>query len=94
MGPYIISVKMIEINSGDEEILYKRQGSRCHFKKWFSYNNYEIQLRLDWKDIINKEPMLDADIRDKTTGKLLRNGKWHHTKMEYDDPNRDEIIFF
>jgi len=81
---YLISVRMVNLDTGEEAVLHKGEHSRCHFKEWFSHKNYEIQLRLDWKDISNGEPKLDADIYDKTTGRLIRKGPWHHTKIEYD----------
>jgi hypothetical protein len=81
---YLISVRMVNLDTCEEEVLYERKHSRCHFKKWFSHKNYKIQLRLDWEDISNGEPKLDADINDKITGRLIRKGRWHHTEIEYD----------
>ena len=75
---------MVNLDTCEEAILYTREHNRCHFREWFSYKNYEIQLRLDWKDISNGEPKLDADIKDKNTDRLIRKGRWHHTKIEYD----------
>ena len=78
VGSYLISARMIDCNAGNEEILYEREGSSCHFKKWFTYENYEIQLRLDWDDMRNGEPRLDADIDiiDKDRREHLRKGEW------------------
>lgn len=80
---YLISVRMVNLHTNTEEVLEQREGSRCHFMKWFSHNNFDIQLRLDWEDCSNGEPILDADIIDKKTGQLVRKVRCHHTKYEY-----------
>ena len=66
----IISVTMINMDDGTETQLFERKGSKCHFHKEFAYQNYIINLRLDWNDIVNGEPMLDADIWVKTKCEL------------------------
>jgi len=78
----IISVSMIDIDAGVEEELFERSRSRCHFKKPFKFEDYNIQLRLDWSDISDGEPTLDIDIWKEIHGKkkFLKRGKWHHIK--------------
>jgi len=85
---YLIDVTLIDVTTGEEEKLFVRKERRCHFKKPIYYKNYEINLRLDWEDcgyVSKKEPILDADIKDINTGKMLSKGApWHHTRKEYD----------
>lgn len=82
---YIISVKMVKLDTKEEEELYMREGNdRCQFKEWFTYKNYKIQLRFDYNGKPNEAPILDADVKDTTTGKLIKNGPWHHTKVKHD----------
>jgi hypothetical protein len=91
---YMLSVRTHDIDTGREEVLHERPcRKRCRFAKWFTYKNYEIQLRLDFEDIQNGEPMLDADIRDKTTGKFQK-GKGHHTEMKCDAEAGRKIYSF
>ena len=87
---------MVNLDTNEEEVLSERKYKRCRFKEWFRYKNYEIQLRWDFKHIANDEPMLKADIKDKTTGKLLEKGKriWHHTEMKYDTQPKRKIYTF
>lgn len=80
-----VSVRIVNLDTNEEKVLYEREDSECRFLEPFSYKNYEIQLRFHLEEIINGEPTLDADIKDKTTGKCLskregaRDG-WHHTQ--------------
>jgi len=79
---------MVDLNTGSKEVLeIKPEKKRCHFTKKFSFQDYILRLRLDWADIVNGEPMLDADIWTETHGKkhFLRKDRWHHTQMEYND---------
>jgi hypothetical protein len=94
---YLVSVRIVNLDTKEEEVLYERQYKRCWFAKQLSYKNYEIQLRWDFKDIQNGEPVLDADIKDKTTGKSLeirRCPPWHHTEMKYDTQADRKIYDF
>jgi len=94
---YLVSLRKVNLDTNEEEVLYEREGSECRFAKEFSYENYEIRLRLDFKDIRNGEPVLDADIKDKTTGKFLetrRHPPWHHTEMEYEDQAGRKVYKF
>jgi len=85
---------MVNNDTKEEEVLYERRGSRCRFKRWFPYKNYEIQLRLDYNGKPNEAPILDADIRDTTTGKLVKRDLWHHTEVKHDAAsNTDSYIF-
>jgi hypothetical protein len=84
----MVSVRIVNLDTNEEEVLYEREGSECRFAKEFSYENHIIYLRLDFGDIRNGEPMLDAQIKEKTTGKFLetrRHPPWHHTENKYED---------
>jgi len=64
----------------------------------FIYKNYEINLRLDYQQggySHNNEPILDADIRNNDTGKVLsKKAPWHHTKKSYDSELGMETYLF
>lgn len=92
---YLISVKMVDVEAKQEEILYKIEGNdRCQFKKWFTYKNYRIQLRLDCDGNLNEAPTLDADIDDTNTGEHLPKGAWHHTEAKHDAASNTNIYAF
>jgi hypothetical protein len=91
---YIISVTMVNIDTKEEEVLFTMKGSRCRFKKSFHYKNYEIQLRLDHNGKPDESPMLDADIRNTTTGELIKKGPWHHTEPKHDTASNINIYAF
>ncbi len=82
----IKSATLIDLNKGKELKLFERTGCRCHFHKEFTFKNYFIQLRLDWSDIRNNEPTLDADIwiMKDYEKKFLKKGEWHHTERKID----------
>lgn len=89
---HLITVKLINADTKEEEILYKREGTdRCRFKKWITYRNYRIQLRLDYNGSLDETPILDADIYDIATNKPIpRDAKctWHHTTLKRDQSNK------
>jgi hypothetical protein len=87
---YLVHVTLVDLDSGEEEVLFEIEGSRCHFKKWFTHGQFNVQLRLDWDDIANSEPRLDADIWTTDNGKknFLKKGEWHHTPIEFDKEGR------
>ena len=91
---YQISVTLEDIETGEKEILFDREKSNCSFKKTIDFENYEIQLRLDWDDLVDGKPRLDTDIRDKITGKLIKNGQWHHTDPEFNKSERRTVYPF
>ena len=92
----IISVQLINIDDGKESTLSERRGRRCHFNEVFRFQDYFVQLRLDWSDVRNGEPMLDADIWTKINGKknFLRKGSWHHTEKKYDEKIGEKVYTF
>jgi len=92
----IINVTIINMADGVESKLFEIKGSRCHFHKEFNYQNYIILLRLHWDDVVNGEPMLDADIWRKPKNKKnrLRNGPWHHSEKVFDSACRRYIYTF
>ena len=93
----ILSMKLMNIDTNEEMPLFERAGSRCHFNKEILTDSYIIYLRLDWGDIKNSDPILDADIyrnNSGTKGKRIKNGPWHHTEKRYDqDSNRIIYLF-
>jgi len=81
-GKSVLSMSLLDLNSGDEATLFERTCSRCLFRDDISFDQYIITLRVDWGDIRNTDPVLDADIYENVSGKKgrrLRNGPWHHT---------------
>jgi hypothetical protein len=85
---------MINCDTGQTEVLHeKNDKKRIRFMKWFHYKNYEIQLRLDNNFKPTIPPVLDADIKDLNTNKLLpKNLFQHHTDKKY-DPNLNMDIY-
>lgn len=91
----IISVTMVNVDTKEEVILVRKNSkNRCHFNEWLSYRDYEIQLRFDYNGKPNEPPTLDADIRKKTTGELIKKGPWHHTDAKYDASSNTHIYIF
>ena len=93
----ILSMKLVDIDTKEEMLLFEREGSRCHFSKEFLFGNYIINLRMDWGDIKNGDPVLDADIYRNISGskgKRIKNGAWHHTEKRYDQDSRRIIYVF
>lgn len=82
----ITSVTMINMDDGIESELFEIKGSRCHFSQEFEYQDYIIQLRLDWDDLVNGDPKLDVDIwrKFKHKNNRLRKGPWHHAEKKFD----------
>jgi hypothetical protein len=92
-----VSVRIVNLGTNKEEVLCEREDSGYRFAKWFTYKNYEIQLRFNLQEILNGEPMLKADIKDKTTGELIKTSKkseWHHTPMKHDAQANRKIYDF
>ena len=83
----IISAKLINSDDGKESILFERVGRSQHFMEVFRFQDYFIQLRLDWTDVRSGDPMLDTDIWTEINGKKksLRKGPWHHTEKKLDE---------
>ena len=81
---YIVSIVLINIEDGSEKPLYTREDSRCHFSDEFIYKGYKIRFRLDWGDIQNGEPVLDADITFELRPKEKIFDPQHHMWKERD----------
>ena len=67
----LVEIKIINLDTGVKETLHtKEDNNRCHFTDIHKFpinsTSYFIQLRLDWFDIKNGEPMLDVDIWTET----------------------------
>jgi len=92
----ITSVTMINMDNDIESELFEITGSKCHFNKEFEYKDYLIQLRLDWNDIVNGDPVMDADIwrKPKCRKNRLRNGRWHHSEKKFDSASGRNIYMF
>lgn len=94
---YIVEMKLINIDTKEEMLLFERKGSRCHFANELTNCDYIIQLRVDWDDIKNSDPLLDADIYRNIfgrKGKKIRYGSWHHTEKKYDQDSNNTIYLF
>ena len=94
-GKNVLSMTLVDVSTGKEKLLFEREGSRCHFNEDIHFESYIITLRVDWGDIRNTDPVLDADIYQIVSGKKerkLRNGDWHHTPKKL-DPNSNRKIY-
>ena len=80
----IKSVSFIDVSNGKEIKLSKRVSSHCPFYWKFPFQNYFIQLRLDWSDVRGGDPVLDADIWTESNGKknFLKKGPWHNNEKK------------
>jgi len=96
-GKSVVSITLVDCRSGKETILFEREGSRCHFNEDIHFEGYIITLRVDWGDMRNTDPVLDADIYQNQSGAKgdrLKNGGWHHTLKEFDDKENRRIYNF
>ena len=88
---------LVNLGTGKEVTLFEREGSRCHFYDDIYLDDYIITLRIDWGDIRNTDPVLDADVCRNILGKKgkkLKNGKWHHTLKDFDEMENRKIYEF
>lgn len=100
----IVSLKMIDIDTHKEYEakmkLNNRTGepSRCHFFEDIETHNHIIRLRLDWSDVLNGEPTLDANILDKGTDKWIPIPKnepsWHNTRKVLNSETDETLYLF
>ena len=96
-GKNVLSMTLIDLSTGKETTLFERQGSKCHFNEDIYFQNYIITLRIDWGDIRNSDPVLDADIYQNESGnkgEKLRNGHWHHTLKDFDEDDNLKLYYF
>ena len=58
----IIQIEVINKETGETKILSERKGSNCQFMDEFCFEEFFIQLRLDWidQDYKYQEPTLMA----------------------------------
>ena len=82
----IVEIKIIDVDTGKEYIPSEKPDRKQHFINTFQFENYCIQLRLDYSDIRNGEPTLDADIwiESESGKKDKQMGDWHHTEKKLD----------
>jgi hypothetical protein len=88
-GRISLRTVLVDKSSGQEIVLFEREGRRCQFAKTIFHKDFEINLRIDWGDIEYGDPSLDADIyRIVAKGKRKRitNRGWHHTKVSFPAP--------
>ncbi|KKQ81497.1 MAG: hypothetical protein UT05_C0015G0006 [Parcubacteria group bacterium GW2011_GWF2_38_76] len=86
-APEIVNAKYIDILTGKEyDLIPKEQGRggvRCLFAEAIHSDNKEIRLRLDFKDLVAGDPILDANIFQINENDVLEeipnDKKWHHT---------------
>jgi hypothetical protein len=93
----ILSMTLVNIDTNDEMFLFERKGRKCHFNKEILTDDYIIYLRVDWGDIKNSDPVLDAQIYRNISGKRgkkIRYGSWHHTEKTYDQDSNSIIYLF
>ena len=96
-GKCVLSMTLVDLSTGNEQTLFEHEGSRCHFNDDVYFQNYIITLRIDWGDLQNEDPVLDADIYENVSGrkgKKLKNGPWHHTSKEFDQGKNRKIYCF
>jgi len=82
----VLAMRLLDISTGQETTLFEREGSRCHFHDDIYFDHFIITLRVDWGDLRNTDPVLDADIYESIAGqkgRKLRNGPWHHTTKNF-----------
>ena len=83
---------LVERSTGVEHVLFERPGRSCHFALDYHYRDHIISLRVDWRDLQDGDPTLDADIYETThgqKGRKLPNREWHHTRLSPSAP--DEV---
>ncbi len=93
----VISAKLINSDDGTESTLFVRKGRRQHFREEFRFQDYLIYLRLDWDDVRNGDPVLDADIFTEINGKKKSLGKrhpWHHIVKKWDEETGKKLYTF
>ena len=92
----ILEIKIIDVDTGKEYIPYEQPNRKQHFINTFRFENYNIQLRLDYSDIRNGEPTLDADIWiENESGKKDKiKGHWHHTEKKLDNDSEFYVYKF
>ena len=96
-GKNVLSMKLIDVGTGKEVSLFEREGSRCHFYDDIEFDGYIITLRIDWGDIRNSDPVMDADVYINNScakGKKIRYGKWHHTAKNFDEIENKKLYEF
>jgi len=94
---YILAMKLINIDTREEIPLFEREESICHFANEIITDDYIIVLRIDWSDIRNSDPVLDADIYKNVSGlkgDRIRTGPWHHTEKKNDPASNKTIYLF
>jgi hypothetical protein len=72
-----------DLISGEKQELVRK--GRCHFFDRFRSGPYDVQLRIDWKDIVCGFPRLDADFYYPGTDTMdtsMKGQLAHHTSAE------------
>ncbi len=89
---------MINSDDGKESTLFVRKGRRQHFMGVFPFQDYLIQMRLDWDDVRSGDPMLDAQIWTEINGRKkflrTRGQPWHHTEKKLDEKTGKKLYTF
>ena len=95
---HVISTTLVDIDTGKEITLFKRECSRCHFYEDITFDGVIITLRIEQKyDLGNSDPVLDADVYRNISGnkgKKLRNGKWHHALKIFNEKENKMLYEF
>lgn len=96
-GKAVLSMTLIDISNGKELTLFERESSKCHFHEDIYFGDYIVTLRIDWGDIQNTDPVMDADIYlndSMKKGKKIKNGSWHHTVKKFDENENKKVYDF
>jgi len=82
-----------DLKSGQKQELKRKSGSRCHFFVPFRSGPYDVQLRLDWGDIVDGFPRLDADFYDPETGKMVKSMRGHLAHHTDAEPTQNMLLY-
>lgn len=97
-GKHVLSMKLVDTNTGKERTLFEREGRYCHFVDDIEHEDLIIRLRIDWKDIRNSDPVLDAQIYRRILNQkpkeIPKRSEWHHTIKKCDQGSNMKIYEF
>lgn len=88
---------LLERATGVEHVLFEREGRFCHFAVEYPHKEHIVCLRVDWRDLEDGDPTLDADIYENVEGakgRKLPNREWHHTRLTATAPGEVRAYAF
>ena len=83
-GRTVLRTVLIERRNASEHVLFERPGRFCSFAHDIEHDGHIVSLRIDWRDVIDGEPTLDAQIFEYRDGRRIRElpkRSWHHTRV-------------